>query len=190
MPGTETNPVLLFVRRLESLGAPYMITGSVASTLYGEPRLTNDVDVVIEIDSRHCDPIADRFPLDEFYCPPREVLLIEVARAQRGHFNLIHHETGFKADIYPVGRDLLARWGLAHARSVDLEGVRVAVAPPEYVILRKLQFHAEGGSEKHLRDIAGMLGSGDLAIDHAFIEQHAERLGVRRAWEQVARGSE
>jgi hypothetical protein len=189
MSGTEINPVLLFIRRLETLGTPYMVTGSIASTFYGEPRLTNDVDIVIEINRSHCDAIVGLFPLDEFYCPPREVLLIETARTQRGHFNLIHHETGFKADIYPIGHDSLARWGIAHTRAVVVEGVRIAVAPPEYVILRKLQFYTEGKSEKHLRDVAGMLANTDLAIDHAFIERHAEQLGVTLAWEKVARPS-
>lgn len=189
MAETAANPVLLFVRLLEALGAPYMVTGSVASTLYGDPRLTNDVDIVIEIDRRHCDAIATLFPLDQFYCPPREVILIETGRAQRGHFNLIHHDTGFKADIYPVGRDPLARWGLAHRRTIDVDGVCVAVAPPEYVILRKLQFYVEGGSEKHWRDVRGMLAATELAIDRAFIEQHADRLGVRDAWKGVTRAA-
>jgi len=182
---TEPNPVLLFVRRLELLGAPYMVTGSVASTLYGDPRLTNDVDIVVEIDRQRCATIADLFPLEQFYCPPREVLLIETGRAQRGHFNLIHHDTGFKADIYPVGRDPLARWGLAHRRTIDVDGVVVAVAPPEYVILRKLQFYVEGGSEKHWRDVLGMLAAPDLTIDRAFIDAHADRLGVREAWDRI-----
>ncbi|MCK6555980.1 hypothetical protein L6Q96_15595 [Candidatus Binatia bacterium] len=186
MADTEANPFLLFIRRLEALNAPYMVTGSVASTLYGEPRLTNDVDIVVEIDRRHCEAIADLFPLEEFYCPPREVLIVEAGRAQRGHFNLIHHDTGFKADIYPVGRDRLARWGLANRRMIEVEGLRVAVAPPEYVILRKLQFYVEGGSEKHLGDVRGMLAGPDVAIDRTFIEEHADRLGVRDAWERVA----
>jgi hypothetical protein len=189
MTETETNPVLLFIRRLEKLGAPYMVTGSVASTLYGEPRLTNDVDIVVEIDREHCEVMASLFPLDEFYCPPHEVLLIEAGRAQRGHFNLIHHDTGFKADIYPVGRDGLGRWGLAHRRTVVVEDTRVAVAPPEYVILRKLQFYTEGESDKHLRDVKGMLDAADLTIDRAFIETNAERLGVKPAWEKVKRVS-
>jgi hypothetical protein len=186
---TERTPFLLFIERLETLGVRYMVTGSVASTLYGEPRLTNDVDIVAEIDRNACEAIARLFPLDEFYCPPYEVLLIETGRAQRGHFNLIHHDTGFKADIYPVGRDALGRWGLSQRRTVVVDDTRVAVAPPEYVILRKLQFYAEGESEKHLRDVRGMLDAPDLAIDRTFIEENVERLGLKEAWEKVRRVS-
>lgn len=78
-------------------------------------------------------------------------------RAQRGHFNLIHHESGFKADIYLAGADSLHVWGLAHRHIAEIEGGKVSFAPPEYVILRKLQFYREGRSSKHLRDIHRMI---------------------------------
>src|SRR5207249_3389756 len=61
------------------------------------------------------------FPLDDFYCPP-EVLAIEVARGQRGHCNLTHQATGYKADVY-MAFDDLHRWGLAHRRTVELDGL-------------------------------------------------------------------
>ena len=98
------------------------------------------------------------FPEDEFYCPPREVIEIEIGRSQRGHFNLIHHASGFKADIYQVSDDL-HRWGLSRSREAMLDEDRIVLAPPEYVIVRKLQFFGEGGSAKHLRDISRMLAS-------------------------------
>lgn len=90
-----TNPFLIFTERLNELGARYMVTGSVASSAYGEPRLTHDVDIVIEISPEHCARVGELFPGEEFYCPPLEVLLIESSRPQRGHFNLIHHSISF-----------------------------------------------------------------------------------------------
>ncbi len=60
----------------------------------------------------HAGRFADAFPLEEFYCPPTEVIEQEALRAQRGHFNLIHHESGFKADIYLANRDEFHRWVL------------------------------------------------------------------------------
>jgi hypothetical protein len=77
-----------------------MITGAVASIIYGEPRLTNDIDLVINMKPDDVETFADAFPIEDFYCPPPEVIKLEIGRSQRGHFNLIHHETGFKADIY------------------------------------------------------------------------------------------
>ncbi len=156
MPPPE--PFLIFTRKLEEIGIPYMVSGSVAAIFYGEPRMTNDVDIIVHLHPDDAPKLEAAFPIDEFYCPPREVIEIEIARSQRGHFNLIHHETGFKADIYPVC-DALHRWGLSNSRGILLGEDRLVLAPPEYVIVRKLQFFREGGSQKHLRDISRMLTS-------------------------------
>lgn len=83
--------------------------------------------------------------------------MIEAAREQRGHFNLLHHDSGWKADVYLMGQDPLHAWGMARAQVGDLEGEPARFAPPEYVIIRKLEFFREGGSEKHIRDIQKML---------------------------------
>jgi hypothetical protein len=112
------------------------------------------------------------------------VLAIEVRRGQRGHCNLIHHDTGFKADIY-IAFDELHRWALAHRRTIDLDGLRMSVAPVEYVIVRKLEYFREGKSEKHLRDIRGMLEVSSDQIDRALLERWIARLGLTAAWSTV-----
>ncbi|MCI0651701.1 MAG: hypothetical protein L0Z55_07445 [Planctomycetes bacterium] len=96
----ETNLFLLFTTRLNALGAQYMVTGSVAVIIYGEPLLTHDVDLIVVLEREHIARLLDVFPATEFYCPPGEVIAIEAARPQCGHFNIIHHGTGFKADVY------------------------------------------------------------------------------------------
>lgn len=156
MPVDE--PFLIFTRRLNELGIRYMISGSVAAIFYGEPRMTNDVDIIVFLRSPDLPNLVEAFPLEDFYCPPLEVMALEIGRLQRGHFNLIHHESGFKADIYPVS-DTLHRWGMSKARTVELDTDQIILAPPEYVIVRKLQFFREGGSQKHLRDISRMMVS-------------------------------
>src|SRR5688572_27635493 len=143
-----------FIERLEALGIPYFVTGSTVGGLYGEPRMTHDVDIVVALSVRDVRRFVEAFPIEEFYCPPEDVLAIEVRRGQRGHCNLIHHDSGFKADIY-IAFDELHRWALAHRKSVTLDGLHMSVAPLEYVIVRKLQYFREGGSEKHVRDIRG-----------------------------------
>ncbi|MBW2067246.1 MAG: hypothetical protein JRJ03_20265 [Deltaproteobacteria bacterium] len=119
--------------------------------------------------------VVKAFPAKEFYCPPADVLKIEIKRFQRGHFNLIHHETGARADIYLAGEDKLHEWALANKREVELEGERVWVAPPEYVIIRKLEYFKEGGSEKHVRDIAGILELSSDKIDFRQLEEFVHR---------------
>jgi hypothetical protein len=126
-------------------------------TLYGEPRATHDIDLVVELSAGHRDALPRVFPADEFYVPPPDVLLEESRREERGHFNIIHHASGLKADVYLVGNEELHAWAFRNARRYSIGGIEVRVAPPEYVITRKLEFYREGGSDKHLRDIRSML---------------------------------
>lgn len=175
------SPFLLLTAPLERAGFRYAVTGSVASMMYGEPRFTNDVDIVLELAADAVPRFIAAYPDAEFYVPPEEVLVVEVRRAQRGHFNVIHHDTGFKADFYPVGNDALQRWALDGARRIDVEGATLAVAPPEYVVVRKLEYFREGGSQKHLADIAAMLQALD-DFDRATVERHVARLGLADEW--------
>lgn len=174
----------LFAGRLEALRLPYMVTGSVASMIYGEPRLTLDVDIVLDLAAERAEDLLAAFPESEFYRPPLEVLRVECGRPARGHFNLIHHASGMKADVYLAARDSLRHWGLAHRRRIGLGEGTLSVAPPEYVILRKLEFWREGGSEKHLRDVRAMLAAG-TALDRAFLEVELRQRGLEEAWQRV-----
>jgi hypothetical protein len=79
---------LTFIRRLNLTRYPYMITGAAASIIYGEPRLTNDLDMVLDLKKGDVPGFTQAFPLEEFYCPPEEVIILELGRPVRGHFNL------------------------------------------------------------------------------------------------------
>ncbi len=180
------NLFLAFVVPLNRASIPYMVTGSVASLLYGEPRLTHDVDLVVELAAGDAVQFASAFPVEEFYCPPEEVIRAEASREARGHFNLIHHATGFKADIYPMGRDPLHQWAMSRRRVFEIEHAQVWVAPPEYVIVRKLQYYQEGRSPKHLRDIQRMLDISPEAIDRAELNARIVELGLQAAWAELS----
>jgi hypothetical protein len=173
-----------FIVRLERLGLPYIVTGSTAGILYGEPRMTHDIDIVVALSSRDIRAFVDAFPLEEFYCPPEDVIAIEVRRGQRGHCKVIDHAAGFKADIY-IAFDELHRWALTHRRTITLDGLRMSVAPIEYVILRKLEYFREGKSERHVRDIRGMLEVSSALIDRPFLEQQIASLGLATEWARV-----
>ena len=180
----ELNLVLLFTQRIDKLGVPYMVSGSVAAILYGEPRLTNDVDMIVVLSRERAAGLAELFAPSEFYCPPLEVITVEALREQRGHFNIIHQETGFKADIYLGGRDPLHAWGLARAKRVQLGEDTIVVAPPEYVIVRKLEYYREGGSEKHLRDIRAMLRTSPELIHQADLQRLITERGLDEHWQK------
>jgi hypothetical protein len=176
---------LIFVRPLNRLGIVYMVTGSAASMAYGEPRVTLDIDVVLELTTPQIALLLAAFPPESFYCPSRDVIAIETERSSRGHFNLIHMETGFKADCYPVGNDPLHRWAMARRRRVELLGEPVMLAPPEYVIVRKLEYFQEGGSDKHVRDIRGMLEVSGELIDAAALDSMIRERNLGTAWQRV-----
>lgn len=178
----EPELFLLFVRPLNRAGIRYVVTGSVAAIFYGEPRLTHDVDFVILLNPSDIEALAKLFPAGHFYLPPPEILAAEAHREQRGHFNIIHKETGFKADMYLTGRDELNAWALKLRRSVQLGSDTVVFAPAEYVILRKLEYYREGGSDKHLRDIRSILAISGGQLDRAAIHEWIHRRGLQAEW--------
>ncbi|OQW95539.1 MAG: hypothetical protein BWK77_07275 [Verrucomicrobia bacterium A1] len=182
------DPHLVFLRPLAASGIPYMVTGSVACTVYGEPRMTLDVDLVVVLNASTLDVFRGLFPEAEFYVPPADVLAIEAGRERRGHFNVIHGASGSKADIYLAGGDPLHRWALDRRRAVEMGGIQVWLAPPEYVILRKLEYFREGGSEKHLRDIAGVLRVSGDAVDRAALSDWIRRMDLNGVWKNVENG--
>jgi hypothetical protein len=187
MPEPELS--FLFIRPLNQLGVRYLVSGSVAAILYGEPRLTNDVDIVLHLRAEDITRLGTAFPSPQFYLPPLETIVAEVARERRGHFNVIDTDTGFKADFYPAGRDEFHAWAFRHARRLEYHGEPVMVAPPEYVIVRKLEYFREGGSEKHLRDIRGIWSISREEIDQAALHGWIERQGVAEEW-RCALGAE
>lgn len=178
----EHNLFRIFVSPINRLSITYMITGAVASIIYGEPRLTNDIDMVIELKPEDIGKFVNSFPIEDFYCPPPEVIKLEISRPLRGHFNLIHHKTGFKADIYASGKDKLNLWGLTNRKSFDVEGDEFWLAPIEYVILRKLEYYHEGQSEKHLRDISGILAISPDQINFNVLEEKIKEKLLEQEW--------
>ena len=183
----EPDLFLLFVRPLNHANIRYMIGGSVAAIFYGEPRLTHDVDFVVVLTLRDVQRVPEMFPESDFYSPPLEIIAEEVARGTRGQFNVIHTATGYKADFYPAGTaDELNAWGFQFKRAIQFEGEVLVLAPPEYVIVRKLEFFRQGGSEKHLRDIRSMLAISGDQIDHTELRQWIRRLGLEVEWQRAS----
>jgi hypothetical protein len=181
----EPELALLFIRPLNQLGLRYVVSGSVASILYGEPRLTNDVDFLVFLRKTDIVRLHEVFPSPEFYVPLSEVIVSEMARPGKGQFNVIHTSTGFKADFYIAGRDDLDVMAFRDSRKMDYEGEPVIVAPPECVIVRKLEYYREGGSEKHLRDIRAMLAVSGELINHAELKNWIEQRQLQAEWKKV-----
>ena len=181
------NPYLLrlFVRPLHDAGLPYLVVGSVGSTFYGEPRLTMDVDLAVAFSGAQVGKLARLFTDPEFYVPPDEILQEEVGRSSGGHWNVIHTGTGLKADFYPCGSDPFYRWAWEHRQFARLEHGEVIYAPAEYILAWKVKWFAQGGGEKHVRDIRRMLELSPQAVDRKILERELGRMGILPTFEGI-----
>src|SRR5206468_2710522 len=129
------------------------ITGSTATILYGEPRFTNDIDVVVELPASKIDTFFASFPAPTFYCS-RQAIAEAVQR--QFQFNILAPESGMKVDVIIATNSLYDQTRLARAlRMKDATGSEGSYAAPEDVIVKKMVYYREGQSDKHLRDIAG-----------------------------------
>lgn len=144
--------------------------------LYGEPRLTLDIDLAVALENP--DSLQTVYPAPHYYCPPQEVLRLENKRECRGHFNIIHVPSGLKADFYPSQRDPFFEWAWSHRRIIIHGGKEVCYAPAEYIVVWKVAYFYEGGSEKHVRDIRRMLELSLSDIDAPLLEAELNRRGL------------
>jgi hypothetical protein len=144
------------------------------------------VDRVVFLNDQDIQRLSEAFPAHEFYLPPKETMLAETAREQRGHFNLIHQASGFKADRHPTGRDELNARAVRGKRAVKFEGETVLLAAPEHVIVRKLEYYHEGRADKHLRDIRAMLAVSGEHLDRSSMLEWIQRRNLEPGWRLVA----
>ncbi len=168
---------------LEDQGIVYLLVGSLASGVYGEPRLTADIDVVVELDPPQAANLCAAFPAPEYYASETAA---REAVARGGQFNVIHPATGNKIDFIIARTDAWGRSQIARRRREHiLPGRSGYTAAPEDVILGKLWYYREGGSEKHLRDIAGILQVSGDEVDTAYVDDWSEKLGLAAEWQVV-----
>ncbi|MGH7139373.1 MAG: hypothetical protein ACREHD_26815 [Pirellulales bacterium] len=171
------------IATLESQRLPYMVVGSLASAVYGQPRLTQDIDVVVALPVSEVDRLCTAFPSPEFYV---SVPAARQAAAQGGQFNIIHPASGNKIDVMVARQDAWGRSQLARRRrELIFPQLPGFVAAPEDVIIGKLWYYDEGGSEKHLRDIVAIFQVSGAALDRAYLEHWSRSLGLTAAWQAV-----
>lgn len=179
---TATDLLRLLISRLEDAGIPYALGGSIASMVYGEPRATLDIDVVVTLDARGADRIVKSFPPPDFYLSPGRIA--KVAK-RGGTFNVIHPASGFKIDFFVASDPIEERQLVGRLRRVVLPGVSGWCSPPEELIAKKLEYFQAGGSTKHLRDIRGMLEISPDAIDLERVEALVHAFHLEDAWREV-----
>ena len=161
---------------LERGGTRYFLTGSIASMYYGEPRMTRDIDIVVELS------YGDVHRIEEAFGPPDYWFDAAVTRKlmQSGGMAMINDiARGMKIDLMCVDDSAYNITRFVRARRVELfPGHFVKMSAPEDVILMKLKFYKEGGSDKHLRDIASMMKISGDEMEKGYLEEWAGKLGV------------
>ena len=166
--------------RLDLAGVPYMVSGSLALGYYAQPRMTRDIDVVVELDLAGIQKVVAAFSPD-FYCDEDA---IRRAVATRRLVNLVHLDSAYKVDLIVRKDSEYRQVEFQRRRQLSLGGVQVWLVAPEDLLLSKLVWAGESGSDLQLRDAAALVASvPDLDWPH--ISRWASMLGVARQLEAL-----
>ncbi len=172
--------VKLVTSRLESAGIPYMLTGSVAMAVYALPRMTRDVDLVVDCARGDAKRIYDLFAPD---CYTDEAQVHEAIR-MRTMFNIIHNELLAKVDFIIKKDEPYRETEFARRRRLEIDSVVIWVVSPEDLLLSKLLWAKQGGSELQRRD-AKAIGQSVDDLDWSYIQKWAAELSVADVLEEV-----
>ena len=193
-PAMQNEPIevtLKVTNIFEKLGVPYLIGGSLASTLYGMVRTTQDSDIVAEMRLEHVKPFVSALQA-EFYIDD-EMIVESIQR--NSSFNIIHREAMFKVDVFiPRPRPFLQSQ-LARALRQDFtfeSEVSARFASPEDTILSKLEWYRMGGevSDRQWRDILGVMKTRADDLDLAYLQKWAKELRVSDLLKRALKESE
>jgi hypothetical protein len=175
-------------RTLEGLGVRYLIGGSLASSVHGEPRSTNDVDLLVDFRAEHIRPFVEAVRADYYVSEPA---IKEAIRSGR-HFNVIHMDAAVKVDLFLAGNDPfdVERLALRQLLLLPTEPeTRVYVDTAEHSVLRKLEWFRRGGevSERQWRDVVAILRIQHQRLDRSRLSTWAPRLGISDLLERAFR---
>jgi hypothetical protein len=164
---------------LEANGIPYMLTGSLASSMYGVPRATNDIDIVIAPTRAQLITLVDMFRRVGFTVE-REHAVAQLNK--HGMFNVIDFKRGMKVDlIIRKEREFNVR-EFSRRKTHEIEDMRLTIATPEDVIVAKLEWAKASGSERQLRDAAGILQVQGERLDIEYIQECVGEFDLLEQW--------
>lgn len=177
----EIDVLKITTERLDAAGIPYMVTGSMALSVYAVPRMTRDVDLVVELSVDDADRICALFGAD-FYV---DADAARAAIARRDTFNLIHEVLVVKVDVVVRKDTDYRRTEFSRRRRLSFEGHPLFVVAPEDLIISKLDWARDTRSEVQLGDVRHLLRS-VADLDRAYLEQWIGRLGLTSLYREVA----
>jgi hypothetical protein len=173
---------------LEEKGIRYMMTGSIVSSLQGEPRSTHDMDMVVEIQEQHASELAEAFPAPDYYLDKASIL---DAIRSRTSFNLIDVKSGDKVDFWTLTDGPFDRSRFSRRCTETFSGLRMQVSSPEDTILAKLWWaKLSGGSEKQFTDALRVYEVQFEKLDQDYLERWAKELDIQSLWERLGEEAE
>lgn len=167
---------------LDAAGVPYMLAGSLASTFHGTPRTTQDVDIVLELGPGSLRRLFAELD-EEAYYVSKDAALDAVRR--QGQFNVIDMRTGWKADLIVRKDRPFSEMEFGRRVRTEVLGIPVWLATAEDTVIAKLEWAQKGGSERQLRDVAGILELRAGELDRAYIERWCGSLGLDEPWRRA-----
>ncbi|MCK4306369.1 MAG: nucleotidyl transferase AbiEii/AbiGii toxin family protein [Candidatus Eisenbacteria sp.] len=166
--------------RLASANVPYMLTGSLAMAMYAEPRMTRDIDIVIEYRPRDSNRIAQLFEDISYVDSSR----IEEAARHEGMFNILHNEWIIKADFIARKSGAYRVLEFSRRREIDVEGVNISVVSPEDLVLSKLDWAKASSSELQMRDVRTIVAF-VTDLDLEYLRKWAQQLGLTQLLDEA-----
>ena len=159
---------------LHNLEIPYIVTGGFAVSVWGMPRYTADIDIVIELLERNIKPLVKKLlNIDKNVYADED--MIRQALKYHSSFNLIHPETGLRVDFFVRGRNSYDTLKIKRAVLRDVFGHKIYFTSPEDLIISKLLWAKESESFKQYSDIKTILENDSLNLDMEYIKKWAEK---------------
>lgn len=170
---------------LEKCQIPYLLTGSLASSYYGYPRATHDIDFIIEIQNKNMGKILKAVKLlDKSYLFDKNE--IEDAIAKTSQFNLYHLDTGTKIDFWIAEGSDFEKNKFKRGKTIFIDGQKINLVSPEDLILTKLLWCKQIKSERHLLDCAGILKIQKNKLDDKYLNHWVKKLKVGELMKEVS----
>jgi len=164
-------------RILKDLKIPYAITGGFAISVWGKPRYTSDIDIIVELMEKNIKPLAKKLQaVDKDVYADED--MIKDALARKSEFNFIHPDTGIKVDFFVMDNSPYNKLKIKRAILRDMHGAKAFFVSPEDLILSKLTWSKESYSQKQLEDIKTVLRNTKIKLDFKYIETWAENQGT------------
>lgn len=168
---------------LDELKIEYAVSGGIAVSVWGQPRYTADLDIVVEIGSEEKIKELVTALLKKFKIGYLDKAAALIAYKNKGEFNLIEPEYGLKADFFVIGQEEHQKLEIKRAKKKRIAGKMVEFISPEDLIIAKLKWYRESQSDRQLEDVAAVLEPGN--IDKKYLLSWIKKLGLEKEWGEV-----